>query len=200
MDFDGAFAGGFHIGVQHQWNSFLLGVETSVLLTDLDGSSTCPNPAFSCSSEASWIWMIGPRVGFTANNWLFYGTGGYARGAVSSETVYVSNGVQFDATHERHDGWYAGGGIEWGLTPNVTLGIEYKHIELDSDLHRSIYYSTDNRNIDATIDTVQARLTLLLARERPAAPAPLKWPAAIKIPRMRFNASESHPFFLCVRD
>ena len=80
IDFDSAFAGGVHLGLQHQWGNFVLGIETSVLITDLSGTATCPNPAFSCSSELDWVWMIGPRLGFAANNWLFYGTGGYALG------------------------------------------------------------------------------------------------------------------------
>ena len=30
VDFDGSFAGGVHLGLQHQWGNFVLGIETSV--------------------------------------------------------------------------------------------------------------------------------------------------------------------------
>src|SRR5688572_16908268 len=69
VDLDGAFAGGLHLGLQHQWGNFVLGIETSWLLTDLSGTSTCFNPALSCSVETDWIWMVGPRIGYAANNW-----------------------------------------------------------------------------------------------------------------------------------
>jgi outer membrane immunogenic protein len=170
VDFDGSFAGGAHLGFQHQWGNFVLGVETSVLLTDLNGTSTCPNPAFACSVETDWIWMIGPRVGYAMNNWLFYGTGGYALGSLDSQTTTIATGVQFDSGHERHGGWYLGGGIEWGITRNLSLGVEYKHIELDDELHVSSTIPGNpagDRSVDASIDVVQARLTLRLGRDEP---------------------------------
>jgi outer membrane immunogenic protein len=55
--------GGVHLGIQHQWGNFVLGVETSALITDFNGTSLCPNPAFACSTEIDWIWVVGPRVG-----------------------------------------------------------------------------------------------------------------------------------------
>jgi outer membrane immunogenic protein len=170
IDFDGSFAGGFHLGLQHQWGNFVFGIEGSALITDLSGTSTCPNAAFSCSAETDWIWMIGPRVGYTMNNWLFYGTGGYAVGSIDTQTTFVATGVQFDSGHERHGGWYLGGGLEWGITRNLSLGIEYKHIELDDELHVSSTIPGSpggDRSVDASIDVVQARLTLRMGRDEP---------------------------------
>lgn len=170
IDFDGAFAGGAHLGLQHQWGNFVLGIETSVLFADLNGTSTCPNPAFACSVETDWIWMIGPRVGFAMNNWLFYGTGGYAIGSLDTQTTTIATGVQFDSGNERHGGWYLGAGLEWGITRNLSLGVEYKHIELDDELHVSSTIPGNpagDRFVDASIDVVQARLTLRLGRDEP---------------------------------
>ena len=105
--------------------------------------------------------MIGPRVGYAFNNWLVYGTGGYALASIGSTTV---SGALFNSSHERHNGWYLGGGLEWGITKTLSLGVEYKHIELDDEVHISSRLpGIDDRSVDASIDVVQARLTLRLA-------------------------------------
>jgi outer membrane immunogenic protein len=158
------------LGFQHQWGNFVLGLETSVLITDLSGTSTCPTATFSCAVETDWIWMIGPRIGYATNNWLFYGTGGYAVGSLDSRTPTIATGVQFDSGHERHGGWYLGGGIEWSLNRTLSLGVEYKHIELDNDLHVSSALPGNpaaDRSLDASIDVVQARLTVRVGRDEP---------------------------------
>jgi outer membrane immunogenic protein len=165
IDFDSSLAGSVHLGIQHQWGNFVLGVETSGLIADLNGTSACPNPAFACSSDIDWVWMIGPRVGYAFNNWLVYGTGGYALASIESTTV---SGALFDSSHERHGGWYLGGGLEWGITKSLSLGVEYKHIELDDEVHISSRLpGIDDRSVDASIDVVQARLTLRLGRDEP---------------------------------
>lgn len=169
IDFDGGFAGGAHLGLQHQWGNFVLGIETSVLFADLKGTSPCVNPAFSCSVETDWVWMIGPRVGYAFNNWLFYGTGGYALGSLDTSATLIATGVS-DSGHDRHGGWYLGGGLEWGITRNISLGVEYKHIELDNELHVSSSNPGNpawDRVVDASIDVVQARLTLRMGRDEP---------------------------------
>jgi outer membrane immunogenic protein len=171
IDFDTSWAGGVFGGIQHQWGNFVLGVETGILVTDLNGSSSCPNPAFTCSAEVDWIWTIGPRLGFAFSSLHVYGTGGYALGSVSSNAVNVTGS---DPVEDRNGGWYAGGGVEWQFKPNMILGVEYRHIELDTERHDSVRFpGSDDRNVDATVDTIQARLTVKLGRDEPM-PAPLK--------------------------
>src|SRR5262249_36290390 len=103
FDFDSAVAGGLHIGYQRQWGHIVGGVETSVLFTNLGGRSTCPNPTFGCTVDASWIWMVGPRLGYATGALHFYGTGGYALGKLESKTVDLGTGAVFDTGHDQHD-------------------------------------------------------------------------------------------------
>lgn len=160
MDLDGALAGGFHLGIQRQWGRTVAGIETSVLFGDFSGTSLCPNDEDFCSVDGSRIWMIGPRLGFAASNLHFYATGGYALGRLTSKAVDDATGALLDSGHARHDGWYLGGGVEWSFRPNVILGAEYRRIELGADTHSSSAgIAAAAREIDATIDTVQARLT-----------------------------------------
>jgi opacity protein-like surface antigen len=161
QDFDSVFAGGFHLGIQRQWDRIVAGIETSVLFGNFDSSSPCPVGPFSCSVEMSRIWMIGPRLGFATSNFHFYGTGGYALGRLESKVTDASGAV-LDDGHGRHNGWYLGGGVEWSIGRSMLLGVEYRRIELDDAWHRSSVDPISDRTIDATIDTIQARLTFKL--------------------------------------
>jgi opacity protein-like surface antigen len=69
-----------------------------------------------------------------------------------------------DVGDGRHDGWYFGGGVEWAVAPSLTLGIEYRRIELSDDVHLSSLAPAGNRAIDASMDTIQARLSLKLGQ------------------------------------
>ena len=42
IDFDSSLAGSVHLGIQRQWGNFVLGVETSGLIADLNGTSASP--------------------------------------------------------------------------------------------------------------------------------------------------------------
>jgi outer membrane immunogenic protein len=165
FDLDGAMAGGAHLGIQRQWGRIVVGLETSVLASNLDGQGVCPNPAFSCGVDLDWVWMVGPRLGVTASHLHFYGTGGYALGSLETRTAVIATGVTFDRGHDRHGGWYLGAGVEWSLGGSTVLGVEYRRIELDDALHiSSTGLASENRSADAAIDTIQARLTFKLGR------------------------------------
>lgn len=174
----GVFGG--HFGIQQQFGNVLLGLEFagSGGKSHFDSGSPnsgCPNPAFTCDvSRISGLYQAGLRLGFTFNNWLVFATGGYATGSVDTRSFNNATRLQFDSTTQRHDGWYLGGGIEYGLNRNIVLGLEYQHISLGSTLHPSpLGNLADARNVDADADIIRARLTWLLNFER-YRPEPLK--------------------------
>ena len=164
FDIDG-LVGGLHVGYQRQVGQMIVGIETSVLFSDnLGGSALCPNPVFVCSVSTDWVWMLGPRLGYSMGNMHFYGTGGYALAGVRSKSVDTTGGIPTDVGDGRHDGWYFGGGVEWAVAPSLTFGIEYRRIELSDDVHLSSLAPAGNRAIDASMDTIQARLSLKLGQ------------------------------------
>ena len=161
-----------HVGVQWQFGNFVLGVEGSgvFLSSDLEiGSpqSGCPDTAFTCQASVDQLWTVGPRAGVVvANNWLVYGTGGFASGRVRSRSFTTATGVVFDDLSHRDSGWFIGGGLEymfanWGNHAWI-FGAEYRHIDLGT--HRFLSVSgvpdTNTRDIDTTVDLVAARLSL----------------------------------------
>ena len=163
FDLDSAIAGGIHVGYQRQWGSIVGGIEASALFSNMSGGGECPNDDYTCNVHVNWILMIGPRLGVATGNLHFYGTGGFAIGSLESRTVEVTTGAMFDRGDGQHSGWYLGGGVEWSLSRAVVLGVEYRHIELGDDTHRSSSpFLGGNRDVDASISTVQGRLTLKL--------------------------------------
>lgn len=174
---------GAHAGVQHQWGNWVLGVEfagsgTRLFDDDFSRKSGCITtfPAITCASRTDRLWTVGPRIGWAADRWLLFATGGYARGVIDSKLVLSTGG--FDPTTRHHNGWFVGTGFEYALRDNLVFGLEYQHIDLDTERHLS---SLDNfdpngvnaRDFGATVDLVRARLSFLFGREAPRA-APLK--------------------------
>ncbi len=99
---DGFVIGG-QIGVNMQWNSFVLGAEG-------DGS-------FVDWGNTNAVGTARLRGGFALDRFLVYGTGGAAFRDASN------NGT----------GWVAGGGGEYALTDNISVGVEYLHYDFGSD-------------------------------------------------------------------
>jgi outer membrane immunogenic protein len=85
------------------------------------------------------------RLGLTAGNWLFYGSGGVAVGDVSStvglrSTSSGGNIFEFSGSNrETLDGWAAGAGFNYALTRNWIAGVDYLHYDLG---HTSVTATT----------------------------------------------------------
>jgi outer membrane immunogenic protein len=73
-------------------------------------------------------------VGYAADNWLFYGTGGLALMGTEAHATTVSDascgsaGVLACSGNPVKGGLALGGGIEWGLAPNWSTKLEYLYI------------------------------------------------------------------------
>lgn len=149
-DSGGVFSGGAMIGANWQWESFVLGVEADVNYADFGESNSSDfivddaiwanNYIYAKSDvDANWWGTVRARMGFAADNWLFYGTGGLAWGTIdASARVDVCAdpdcNVGFSASGSESDtnvGWTVGAGLEWGWD-NWTLGAEYLYVDLGS--------------------------------------------------------------------
>jgi outer membrane immunogenic protein len=136
---------GFHAGLQKQWGQLVLGVE--------GGANTFVDTPFArhrgygvsfdtfADTRLESIYTAGARAGYAWENWLLYGTGGWATGYVSTRQIIILTGVEEfpSRTSLRQDGWYVGAGFEYmalrGQVADVILGIDYKHIDLGTGFH-----------------------------------------------------------------
>jgi outer membrane immunogenic protein len=173
-----------HIGFQWQFNNIVLGVEGTYAtpLSSSFGSTASPGPdCFGatpianrlCESRLRNVWAFGGKAGWAWDRVLVYGTGGFASTRLESRDRIANTGVVniSEANKYTHDGWYAGGGVDWFITKfffsDVILGVEYRHYEFDTVRHfpsapgtpAPLLPNADTRDMSATLDTVSARLT-----------------------------------------
>jgi outer membrane immunogenic protein len=172
---------GLQIGLQHQWDKLVVGVEgyLSFALRDVAGVTTCPNNlAWNCTERFDDVFTLGARLGWANGVWMPYITGGYASGAFAHRTVVASTNVPVQFTRDRYDGWYIGGGLDWIVYPNWVLGLEYRHYDFDSGVAspndvNGIVQVGQQRTFEPTLDTVTLRLSWKFDRQD-REPAPLK--------------------------
>ena len=159
-DSDG-FTGGGQIGYNFQLGSLpifgslangaggagsglLFGIEADAAYTDLD-RGTSINYAGNTQNFRTGLDFLGTvrgRVGYAFNNFLIYGTGGFAYGQVNNRaSFYNGNTLAFNGSNDDMATGYAyGGGIEYALPTNsflnffessaVTIKAEYLHYDL----------------------------------------------------------------------
>ena len=134
--------GGGQAGYNWQSGQLVFGLETDISFRNNTANGTFfPFPAntvdaVSLSQSERWLGTLRPRVGFASNAWLFYVTGGLAYGNIQHSyfenrtTVAGQNRFISDSTTK--SGWTLGGGVEWALSRNWTIGAEYLRVDLGS--------------------------------------------------------------------
>jgi len=111
--------GGFQVGYNKQYGTFVLGLETDFDLTSIKTTN------FGVTDKLPWFGTTRGRVGFLLNpSWLLYATGGVAYGRLEESGFGAS--VKVSGV-----GWAAGAGVQYALTPQWSIGAEYLHVELD---------------------------------------------------------------------
>jgi outer membrane immunogenic protein len=141
------FIGGGQIGYNWQVNpNWVVGLEADFQGADIKASganslvftSALLPPLTvteSLSEKLEFLGTVRGRLGYAAGNWLFYGSGGVAYGDVKS-TIGVSAsipGVSAAISGSRSEtrvGWAAGGGVNYAMTQNWILGVDYLHYDL----------------------------------------------------------------------
>jgi outer membrane immunogenic protein len=120
----GGLVGGT-VGFNWQSSAFVFGVEGDGDWANIKGSAPCPGVVgFTCNTSDSWLATARARLGYAANEWLFYVTGGGAFGDVKTAAT------GFSGQSVTRTGWTAGGGIEYGFAPNWSVKVEYLHVDL----------------------------------------------------------------------
>lgn len=134
--------GGGQLGYNWQFNNIVLGVEgdfdgrhASASVSGLQPFAATGNTMdqVNISQTDNWLSTVRGRLGVPFNNFLVYGTGGAAFGEVdhSYTQIRVTTGQALTLSDSvTRTGWAAGAGIEWMVWKNVSLGVEYLHVDL----------------------------------------------------------------------
>ena len=134
---------GAHAGYNWQQGAAVFGFETDLQATHLNSSMSgglthnppiVPLPASDFASTTALIEYYGTvrgRLGWTAGQWMFFGTAGAAYGNVELSSTFSTLGLRtFSQTSEPKIGWVVGAGFEYLLRPNLMLSLGYQYVDL----------------------------------------------------------------------
>lgn len=174
------FLGGGFVGGQYQMGNWVLGAEASYTgfdnawSTSVSPSGSCilSIPDRTCAHRYNDLWDVGGKLGYAFDRWMVYGTGGYASVQYDTQTFVTSTNVITSASSYRHDGWFAGVGVDAIVTKlgssDVILGVQYKHYEFDTVRHFAaapgavipVVPDGNTRDMSGKLDVVTARLSI----------------------------------------
>jgi outer membrane immunogenic protein len=136
--------GGAQVGANYEFVPWVVGVEASWTDSAINGNTligcvaTCvapgPTPIGSerFTSQAEWFAALTGRVGYAANDWLFYAKAGGAWMNVRyTEDLLGLAGpaggvtITSQVINDNRTGFTVGAGIEFGLVENLSGKIEY---------------------------------------------------------------------------
>jgi outer membrane immunogenic protein len=117
----GALIGGT-LGYNWQMGQAVLGIEGDIDWSNIRGSAPCA--ATSCETRNSWLSTVRGRLGYAADRFMPYITGGLAVGDIRTSVAGVGSANTTNA------GWTIGGGLEAAIAPRITGKIEYLYVDL----------------------------------------------------------------------
>jgi outer membrane immunogenic protein len=120
---------GITTGYNLQSRNIVYGYESDTSITGKQGSALDfpPNGAFSSQVKEPWLSTYRGRVGYAANNWMIYATGGGALAEVQNNLAGPPGTI---SEQHWHWGWTVGGGVEMKLTPDWSAKVEYLYVGL----------------------------------------------------------------------
>jgi outer membrane immunogenic protein len=159
--------GGFG-GMQSQFGQIVLGVEGGYLAGFGQASLETPSisiftPGGTGTAQAKLrdIWSVGGRIGWAAGNLMPYLTGGFANGSFQFDAQDVFKHTE--QARANTSGGYLGGGIDWAVTTNWIVGVEYRHYAFSAKTVTGFVtnhsFQTESVRFAPSTDTVMGRLS-----------------------------------------
>jgi outer membrane immunogenic protein len=132
----GGLVGGT-VGYNYQVNSIVFGIEADYSWSGIKGNAGplvvgtygCGLGPQGCVTEVERFGTVRGRLGVAANQFLIFASGGWAYGHVNAFIDGIAIAAGFSGSANR-SGWAAGGGVEYGFTPNLSAKLEYLHVDL----------------------------------------------------------------------
>ena len=128
FDTDG-FIGGLTAGYSYQINQVVLGVETDISYSNIEGGTFEDGSDWSCEdgcdTSVEWFGTLRGRLGYAIDRTMLYVTGGLSYGDAEASPEAPDYGGKDTLV-----GWTAGAGIEHALTSTWTVKAEYLYVDL----------------------------------------------------------------------
>jgi opacity protein-like surface antigen len=129
-----SIVGGAQAGFNYQIQQVVLGAEGTFTWSNISGTQTTPSllPTISenSTSRPRWYATATGKIGFAANDFLFYAKGGAAwMGVHYIQDVAVGGGQSSQTIVDTRSGFTVGGGVEFGMTENLSARVEYDFLD-----------------------------------------------------------------------
>jgi len=200
---DGTVTGGAQAGYNYQIDNFVLGVEGDFRGGGLSTTTGVPAggltnfaPGSNFKASSDWNASIRGRVGYAWNQFLLYGTGGvafadaslkanFAPGITAGGTALPGSSFSQSTTLV---GPTVGGGVEYAVTPNISVGGEYRYTDYGFDTVRlgnvattgaggAVTTSPATGKIGMRDNTVMLKVNYRFGAPPPPPPMPAAMPA-----------------------
>jgi len=122
FNISGGLVGGT-IGYNYQFGHAVVGAEGDIDWSGIKGSTSGGCPA-GCSTGDSWLSTVRGRLGYAADRFMPFVTGGAAFGNINASTPGLAGGSSTNA------GWTIGAGLEFAIAGNWTAKAEYLYVNL----------------------------------------------------------------------
>ncbi|MGH6856193.1 MAG: outer membrane protein [Methylocella sp.] len=125
--------GGAHLGYNLQIGPWVAGLEGTVDGASVEGTRTSADGFVTMRSKADVQGSIRARLGVAFDRVLIYGTGGAAFAGITDNYAVGAPFFENEQDSKTRTGWTVGGGLEYAVTNNWSIGAEYRY----SDFGRS---------------------------------------------------------------
>lgn len=126
------FIGGGHLGYNWQYQQLVLGIEGDIGAGTGSSTTTFFGGSDTFTSRINWLSTIRGRLGVAFDQWLLYGTAGWAVAGVHNTRTDTIGPFVLDETKTR-SGFIWGGGVERMFTPHWSGRIEALGVNLGDD-------------------------------------------------------------------
>src|SRR4051812_9967347 len=161
------FIGGVQAGYNWQLGRALFGIEADLNYLHMGGATTSGAVRYPVSTgfiftgppprainqfivysyaDADWLLTLRPRAGITADNWLFYATGGLALTRLKGQSLFTDGNALVDGTAAVQEadvktwkaGYTVGGGVETAISNRLRFKAEYSFVDFPTvQLHET---------------------------------------------------------------
>jgi outer membrane immunogenic protein len=122
FDVSGGLVGGT-VGYNYQFGQAVVGVEGDIDWADINGTTNTACP-FGCKTTDNWLSTVRGRLGYAADRFMPFVTGGAAFGDIRASTPGFAGASNTEA------GWTVGAGLEFAIAGNWTAKAEYLYVDL----------------------------------------------------------------------
>lgn len=155
IDLNGAFVGGI-LGYQRQWDWLVVGAEVEANWSDVDGREPASDAVGEAFGQIEVFGSAGVKLGLALDRFLIYGTGGLSGAEFEAGQ---RDGPASSDDHETSFGWMGGAGVDYGVTPNIIVGAQYRHYDF-GDAEFLLGRPFTERNGDLDLDAISGHVTI----------------------------------------